>query len=185
MTDEQKDVEVRRSRMYIIIAFGILILIGGVVAPYVSAQETQDHKTTEGTVLSSEVESEQVLEDGEQRWKYYPIVEYEYEVDGQRYTNTRIYIDRSTCTPGGDVCGIREYDSKRPAGRLADRYPEGETVTVHYDPAEPETAYLVEVPGFPTVRNVLWGLLGVVLAGIGVAGLRGVPIERAIPFWNP
>lgn len=185
MSEDTGGTNVRTSRMWILIVAGGLILLFGVVSPYVSAQATQDHETTEGSVLSSEMTTKQVLEDGESVYKSYPVVRYEYEVDGERYENDRIYFDRGTCVPGEDVCGTREYDRSPMTSTEVDDYPEGETVTVHYDPGDPSSSYLVPVSGFPTLGAVLWGAIGSLVFVLGVAGLKGFHVERLFgPLWT-
>lgn len=65
---------------------------------------------------------------------YMPVVEYTYAVGGRDFSGRSIW-------DGTEVSGSQSY-----ALSIADRYPVGRTVTVHYDPADPEKAAL-EVGG--------------------------------------
>jgi hypothetical protein len=47
------------------------------------------------------------------------------------------------------------------------------------------TAYLVDASQFSTPSNLFWGVIGSLAIGLGIAGRKGVRIERAVPFWNP
>jgi len=66
------------------------------------------------------------------------VVEYGYAVDGQNYRGNQITL---MVTTGG---------TQSHAESVAARYPEGKTVTVHYDPKNPGSAAL-EIP-----RGATW-----------------------------
>ncbi|MBN1937335.1 MAG: DUF3592 domain-containing protein [Anaerolineae bacterium] len=73
-----------------------------------------------------------------------PLVEYHYTVDGKDYIGRRI-------SPAD-----KQY--ARPlAQKVLDRYPVGAQVQVHYDPRNPDEAFL-EI-------NMGWGGIGLLLAG--------------------
>ena len=72
---------------------------------------------------------------------YMPVVEYSYSVGGRDFSSRSIW-------DGTEVSGSRDH-----AQRIADRYPVGRTVTVHYDPSAPGKAAL-EVGG-----NWHWAML--------------------------
>lgn len=79
--------------------------------------------------------------------RYMPVVEYTYTVGGRQYSSRSIW-------DGTEVSGSHAY-----ALSVAQRYPAGGTVTVHYDPAAPGTAAL-EIGG-----TWHWALL----AGVAVS----------------
>jgi hypothetical protein len=189
MTDDGgREVNTRKSMMTLLIIAGVIAIVAGVVSPYVTAQSAADHESTSGTVISSDVLTTETLEDGETVYKNYPVVEYEYTVDGERYTNDRIYLSRGTCSPGGEICGTREYDRSTSAERFLEDYPEGEDVTVYYDSGNPggsSTTHIVDASTFPTLSNLFWALVGSIALVLGIAGRRGARVERLIPFWNP
>jgi len=56
----------------------------------------------------------------------YPVVKYQYDVNGKTYDGDRIVFGSSADVPSGTL----------------DRYPVGGTVTVFYDPNHPESAVL-------------------------------------------
>jgi len=165
----------------LLLGVGLLLLVGGVVGPYYTAGATQGHETTDGTILSSEVETQLVDQQGGQERRHYPIIEYEYTVDGEQYTNDRLYL-QGGCTPDGTVCGTKAYESSVAAVSKANDYPEGETVEVHYDPDTPRTAYLESVRSFPSIEHIIAGGLSIGAIGLGIAGLLGLPIQVILPF---
>lgn len=87
---------------------------------------------------------------------YMPVVEYAYSVGGRDLTSRSIW-------DGTEVSGSQAY-----AQSIAARYPVGKTVTVHYDPADPDKTAL-EVGGYWH-----WALLvGAVLALGAAAATSG------------
>jgi hypothetical protein len=78
---------------------------------------------------------------------YYPIWEYEYTVDGQRFKAIRVQEGEMTV-----YYGSRE----RAERQLASRLPLGSPVTVFYDPANPSSAFLVR----GVSRQVMWIFVG-------------------------
>lgn len=94
--------------------------------------------------------------------------EYRYNVDGRNYRSSRAAI--------GEISDNVGNFQQTLGNRLQNAYRTGQTVSVWYDPANPEDAVLN--------RDIRWGLLGfkmifvIVFGGIGFAliyfGLRGV-----------
>lgn len=82
---------------------------------------------------------------------YMPVVEYSYTVGGRDFSSRSIW-------DGTEVSGSRDY-----ARRVADRYPVGKTVVVHYDPADSAKAALV-VGG-----NWHWAMLAGAIIAFAVA----------------
>jgi len=82
---------------------------------------------------------------------YMPIVEYGYSVGGRDFSSRSIW-------DGTEVSGSRAY-----AQGIADRYPVGRMVTVHYDPSAPAKAAL-EVGG-----NWHWAMLAGAIVAFAVA----------------
>ena len=71
--------------------------------------------------------------DGEYMLEEFPMVVYEYEVDGTKYISNRVRVqDASGPTMGGSLY----------AKPLLKRYPEGATVTVYYNPQNPRESAL-------------------------------------------
>ena len=121
--------------------------------------------TINGRVVSSGVHEFQQRRDKPQRTirgtrmmktMHMPVVEYSYAVGGRDFTSRSIW-------DGTEVSGSRDY-----AQGIADRYPVGRTVTVHYDPAAPGKAAL-EVGG-----NWHWAVLaGAIIAFAAAAWSSG------------
>jgi hypothetical protein len=85
--------------------------------------------------------------------KYMPHITWEYTVGGKTYTNNKRYS------------GSGNKDKQQ---EVLDTYPEGETVEIQYDSADPSVSFLESVPGKreAMANGVLGGallLLGVVL----------------------
>jgi hypothetical protein len=86
--------------------------------------------TASGKVLSSiaEPHASRAADGRSAVWS--PVVEYSYRVAGRDYHGSRIAF-------GGDVAGSRDF-----AQAIADRYPAGHQVIVHFDPDNPGVAVL-------------------------------------------
>lgn len=87
---------------------------------------------TEGDVLDKRLETIDYTAGGERIVYYTPIVRYTYEVEGQRYQSTRV-------TPQA-----LRFNSRRMAESFLNAYSVGQPVTVIYNPADPEAAYLAK-----------------------------------------
>lgn len=148
----------------VVVSVGVLVLglpfaaLGG----YMWMEQTEridSYETTEATVVSSTVG----VSPGGDDTTYYPDVTYEYTVGGQTYESTNVLPGAGRTSRSGDW-----------ARTVVEDHPEGETVTVHYDPADPSNAFLV--PRRQTLWLVVAGFGGVlVLGGFagGTAGLVG------------
>ena len=101
--------------------FGTVMAVCGVVMQAKSA----DYAAVQGKIIKSKVKVD-TSDDGT---SYSPQAEYEYVVNGRRYTGTRI---RYGVTSGG----------KRSAKRFVASRPAGSAITVRYNPARPDDALL-------------------------------------------
>lgn len=113
--------------------------------------------TTEGRVLGARLEKRRAprqLTDTVDNLM--PVVEYEYEVDGDRYESDDLW-----------PFPVLDPGVGRRAATAARRYDEGDVVTVHYDPANPSDAYLEVGGGAASVAR--WVVAGLVLVGTAVA----------------
>lgn len=106
---------------------------------------------TAGEVVSSTVEQRHSTQNGKTRTTYLPVVEFAYTVEGNRLHSRQVKL-------GLEVSGSASF-----AQGIADRYPAGSPVEVHYDPQDPSNAALEN----PTESN--WILLGVALACFAIA----------------
>jgi len=79
----------------------------------------------------------------------YPLVVYEYKVNGRRFTGHRISV--------GEIAGDFAAES------TVNRYPQGAEVEVYYNPADPKQAVLERDPP-PNFGKAIGGLLAFILA---------------------
>lgn len=85
--------------------------------------------TVKGSIVSSSVGS---------RWNpagvkgfdsYYPVIIYQYEVDGKTYKNSRVSFDRKS-------------SNRRWAKQIVAQYPEGHTALIYYQGDDPQNSVL-------------------------------------------
>lgn len=138
-----------------------LIIIGLILTPIMyfgirKGRRTQSWPTTGGSVISSHVEEKRDYDDeGNLNRTYYPIIEYEYTVGGDRFQ-------------GDSYQALKTSMSRRKARQVVSGYNPGEEVTVFYNPEKPSDAVLV--PGFSNILYVLLAMgIILILAGIVVA----------------
>ena len=124
--------------MLIFGAVGLGLFIGGALS-YRNALATQSWPTAEGRITFSEI-YESRDEDGT---SYGLNIGYNYAVEDRPYTGTRISLT--------DYSSSRNY-----AEGLAEEYPVGKTVQVHYDPADPTKSVLET--GANWVQYLLMGM---------------------------
>jgi len=114
----------------------------------VNAFKTKSWPTTQGTVISSQVERSS---------RYIPKVIYTYDVDTNAFSSDRI---RQT--------NYAQYKKKEDAAKVADRYPVDSKVTVYYNPNKPDEAILE--PGIKG-EHIFMFLLGLVIFLAPLIGL--------------
>lgn len=114
-------------------------------------KQAQSWPSVQGAIVKSEVTAFTETEKGRTRTKHRAEIEYSYRVGDHDYSSTQLQL------------GLTSAGSKRSAEKTAGKYREGDTVTVHYDPANPGTAALA------TSTRPAWLLLGIALALFGVA----------------
>jgi len=115
------------------------------------AKEAVGWPVTGGTVVISSTESVHQTEQGREVISYAPVVEFTYQVHGREYRSRQI-------TLGARLTGTRSF-----AEQIAARYPQGSSVEVHYDPANPSNAVL------QVTSSTSWVLLVLALFCFGVA----------------
>lgn len=120
------------------LALGPGFLFLGLRAYFIS-HESEQWPQTAGTVIYSHVGESFMVEER------YPLfsLKYEFFVDNKRYESNQLYFQTNT------------GESHTYPAEESSHYPVGKTVTVYYQPGEPQVAVLI--PG--TSRNI-WGLLG-------------------------
>lgn len=118
-----------------------VVIIGGVI--YLITRQTGRARevaaasmawpSTSGTVVRSFVEVSGG--GGDSAVSHFPRVIYEYEVGGTTY--------RSSQLRAGDQFARKSAGSHMAAMEVTDRYPEGSSVTVYYNPANPGESALI------------------------------------------
>lgn len=123
----------------------------------------QHNEPTDGTVTDTDID---ITEDDDGDRSYNPVVTYEYEVDGQTYTNVNTF-------PGGTT---RKSGSRGWAEDVVDNHPVGLETTVYYRPGEPTNAYLTNSDGWP---DAWWlGLTGIVIGVLAGGWLVWLGFKR-------
>jgi hypothetical protein len=138
------------------------ILFGGLAGLWISigylfdAYSSVTWPCTTGTIIRSELGSESAFKQDEDRTRYWPEVEYQYDVDGETFQSNNITLD-------GLRSGPHVGTGKEWAEEVLSRYPIDVHVSVHYDRDAPERAVLqtgvsldnVFVPIFATVLTLI------------------------------
>lgn len=149
-----------------VLCFG---MAGGVyyVAVQQPAQTVDNTATVEGTVVSTTIETTT----SDTSTTYGPVVTYEYQYEGQTYTNDQIKLVGSVGfqSPGGAEEYLESYDA-------------GDTVTVHVDSDDPSTSYLERGSAGLMIYGVIGflgfiGLLSVVALVGDLLGVEAVDIK--------
>jgi hypothetical protein len=147
----------------VIAGFGLIWLAATVlyVPGVLSAFASAGWPATEGRILATSIDSRPSRRSG---FTYELVLSYSYTVDGREYTGDRIdFID------GVQAKAREELERERQRYGFVD----GETVMVHYDPADPARSVLW--PGFDPRRAGGLGFLVVgmpLLTVLYVLGLR-------------
>jgi hypothetical protein len=157
-----------------------LLLLGTVVvlvmsAAWVDSRDVQTWPTVDARVIRSDIEvSKKLVPLGRNQKTYVDFfalrIEYEYQVDGQRFTGSRMNLAANPC--GYDRREMEQWTDKHPLGAL---------IPVHYSPTSPERS-VVEITGGPTAMGVPFGILmiagGVVMRRLGKPRPEGQTATR-------
>jgi len=147
------------------LVIGGLLLVGGFLLAYRIGKPIRDRAvasvawpTAEGRITGSRVE--RVKNGGDGKATYTADITYDYALDGRTFEGDRVWF--------GDDYSASDTSAFRAA---VDRYPVGQAVQVHYDPAEPAESVLE--PG-PT-----WSGSALYLIGLGLMTLGGIILVSA------
>lgn len=148
------------KRTYGVVAAVLLLvglgLVGGGVFATLEENERSALPETNGTVLSSELETVP----GEDAYR--PNVTYRYAVDGTTYTTDVVF------PPTLEGEGSREW-----ASGVVDEYDPGDRVNVTYDPDSPDDGYIRERRSPTPVISFGMGMVSLAFAFLfGVAALQ-------------
>jgi hypothetical protein len=141
-----------------------LVIVAAAAMSTWQAWRTRDFRPVPGAIISRGVSSTtqrststRRSSQSNQRSQFLHLV-YRYEVDGQSYDGNRIQAG---------TFGMASGDSLK---KFGERFPEGQSVPVYVDPADPTNAVLV--PGLSSVAKMLYAISG--LVGFGVFLLRAL-----------
>lgn len=112
--------------------------------------ETRNWSQVQGEITHSEAVHERLAgSDTDYWWK----LEYEYEVDGEKYRGNRHSINRKTGRTHRFSIKSSTYDLAE------DQFHAGDTVTVYYDAAKPSTSVISQEFSGLTIIELLAGIL--------------------------
>ena len=151
--------------------FPLIFIVAGATTAYfgvrglIRARASVDWPTAEGKVVESSLETHR-SEDSDSdstSTTYHAEILYEFSVEGTTFNGNRV--------------AYGDYGSSNPshARRVVNRYPEGEDVTVYYQPGNPEEALLE-----PGLKAQSWFLPAFGLVFLTVGCLMAVFLPKAI-----
>jgi hypothetical protein len=142
------------------LVIGGLLLVGGFFLTYRVGKPIRDQAAastswpvTDGRITASRVE--RVKQGGDGKATYTADITYEYALDGRTFEGDRVWF--------GDDYSASDASAFRAA---VGRYPVGQAVKVHYDPAEPAESVLE--PG------TTWSGSALYFIGLGLMTLGGI-----------
>jgi hypothetical protein len=128
-------------------------------------RDSQSWPTTGGQITAASVVTSESAPDDDGRTYplYYPLVKYEYTLNGQDYTSDRLAFG-----------GRKTFKRHDQAAQEMAHYPVGKAVTLHYNPADPGEAVLETKQ---VIGSRLSMILGVILVLISVCILCPLTIS--------
>ncbi len=141
-----------------IIFYGINMLIKG--------KASRSWPGCQGTVISSDIEQESKTDSYEKLTvSYRAHVVYSYSVNEKSFKSNRITFETYSTR------------QKEKALAIANKYPAGETISVYYDPADPNSAVLEKGTGHAAYFVIVVGCLCAFLGILYCFSTRGRSIE--------
>jgi len=145
-----------RAFQIIFLAIGIVMTVIS-IRQYLLALETYDWPFVTGKITEAKIKRYVTTDNPEgdisrQTYEasYIPKIIYNYQVNGQEYTNNKIqYTSHSK-------------DTKQEAKAVLDMFPDKNSVRIYYDPEKPEKSVLLQGG-----NNNLW-IIGVIFIGLGL-----------------
>ena len=132
-----------------IIAAGVsacLIVYG--VNMLIKEKASRSWPVCQGTVISSDIEQESKIDSYKKKTvNYRACVVYSYSVNGKTFISNRIAFETYSTPQKGKALAI------------ANRYPADKTITVYYDPADPNSAVLEKGTGNAAYVVIVVGCL--------------------------
>jgi len=145
--------------IFVVSFFIFLVLILIAVVQWIKVVSARRWPVVPGTVLESYVLDSR---DSHGRRYYRPMITYEYQVAGQRYTNNQLAFGSRSLSEGGAAVQTRAYETVA-------QYTVGGPVKVHHHPRNPARSVL-EIRSVMAKWLVLAGLIfwfaGTIAAGV-------------------
>lgn len=164
--------EVKHGMLIFVLVGGIFAAVGAYI--HAAGERTKSWPVTDGTMQTCELDaymSTSTHGTGSSRRTsttemFRPIVSYQYQVDGQKYSGHRVWaVDYSSS----------DRDEMQ---AVVDRYQPGTAVQVHYNPEKPAEAVLETGAGWLGTIFMTLGIFFVLLGGILFKVLGGVDPGR-------
>jgi hypothetical protein len=133
--------------------FGLLGLVAGLREVY-RGWQSEGWPTAQGVVQSSTVQCHKDI-DNNRGGSFGAEILYRFTVDDRAHTGTRVAFG-----------GTSESSDRTPAQAVADRYPKGASVTVHYRPDDPDVCVL---EAGLAAKTWVWPITGTIFLGAGFA----------------
>ncbi len=126
------------------------------LAPYIKLKFGKKYLPVGAKILKSYVHEYYLTTSGRSSLLYKPVIEYQYEINGEKYISTKLFIT------------TKSYSSsiKYHAETFQNKYTEGSIVTAYVHPVKSEKAYLEEIIPLNTFLigfSVLFTLIGVII----------------------
>ncbi len=143
----------RRSLFFAALA----LLIGGAMIAFGisfvrQANESNNWPSAEGVIRSTRVLRDHSTTTASDNAAFYVVVTYAYVVDEITRTNERYSLGRGSTASDN-------YNTREEAQAYAsETYPSGTSVTVYYDPADPNSAVLSNGASFSTYIPIILGM---------------------------
>jgi hypothetical protein len=148
--------------METLIGYSVIIVLAaifGTLSCWYGWRTTKKNKTAEkwptvpGVIIGAELDSYvKYDDDGDASTMYTPLITYEYEVEGQVYSNNRVRVQAFVAT------NMQSVSSKK-----LEEYPVGGAVEVHYDPLNPEDALLEINPSKINILMIIGIICGLIV----------------------
>ena len=154
------NLEALLSALFPLVCSGIFLLPAAILLYFffrvrMKSNASMKWPYTSGRIISSEVRTNTEHPDDDNprrvRYTYSPVVKYEYFINGQAYTASRIHY------------GVTPMLERAKAEQLAQHYVSGMPLKVYYNPANPNEAVL-EQKSVSSYAGLVFGLIFVVLS---------------------
>jgi hypothetical protein len=134
---------------FLIVALAFIVVI---LRANGKVRASKNWSSTTARILASDIQMRRTRSGSGYSTSHYPVVVYEYAVNGQRFQSQRIRF--------GSEIG---YGFKRMAENIVAKYPNGSLVSVFYDPQNPTEAVLEQSAGS---SNRMFGCIVLVILGV-------------------